>query len=95
LERWATWPLGGLVRTDVALDGMLGGPDLRGLEETVRIFPGPVIASGGISTVDDIGRCAEAGAAGAIVGRAMYEGSFDLRAAMIRFPQVAGGAGAS
>jgi phosphoribosylformimino-5-aminoimidazole carboxamide ribotide isomerase len=52
-----------------------------------------VIASGGISTVDDIARCAEAGAAGAIVGRAMYEGSFDLRAAVLRFPHAAGGAG--
>jgi phosphoribosylformimino-5-aminoimidazole carboxamide ribotide isomerase len=85
IARWATWPLAGLVRTDVDLDGMLGGPDLAGLEATVRAFPGAVIASGGISTVDDIVRCAEAGAAGAIVGRAMYEGSFDLRAAVLRF----------
>jgi len=87
LERWASWPLAGLVRTDVALDGMLTGPDLDGLEQTVRAFPGPVIASGGISTVDDIVRCAEAGVAGAIVGRALYEGSFDLRAAILRFPR--------
>ena len=87
LERWAGWPLAGLVRTDVTLDGMMGGPDLDGLGETVRAFPGPVIASGGISTVDDIVRCAEVGAAGAIVGRAMYEGSFDLRAAILRFPR--------
>ncbi|MGD1052895.1 MAG: 1-(5-phosphoribosyl)-5-[(5-phosphoribosylamino)methylideneamino] imidazole-4-carboxamide isomerase [Candidatus Dormibacteria bacterium] len=87
LERWATWPLAGLVRTEVSLDGMLNGPDLAGLEETVRSFPGPVIASGGISTVDDIARCDEAGAAGAIVGRALYEGSFDLRAAILRFPR--------
>ena len=70
LERWAGWPLAGLVRTDVDLDGMMGGPDLGGLEKTVRAFPGPVIASGGISTVDDIVRCAKVGAAGAIVGRA-------------------------
>ncbi|MGP8160036.1 MAG: HisA/HisF-related TIM barrel protein [Candidatus Dormibacteria bacterium] len=87
LERWAGWPLAGLVRTDVDLDGMMGGPDLGGLEKTVRAFPGPVIASGGISTVDDIVRCAEVGAAGAIVGRALYEGSFDLRAAILRFPR--------
>jgi len=85
LKRWGRWPLAGLVKTDVALDGMLSGPDLEGLRETVHAFPGPVIASGGISTVDDIVRCAEAGAAGAIVGRAMYEGSFDLRAAILRF----------
>jgi len=85
LERWGRWQLAGLVKTDVALDGMLGGPDLEGLRATVLAFPGPVLASGGISTVDDIVRCAEAGAAGAIVGRAMYEGSFDLRAAILRF----------
>ncbi|MGO8686604.1 MAG: HisA/HisF-related TIM barrel protein [Candidatus Dormibacteria bacterium] len=85
VERWATWPLAGLVRTDVDLDGMLGGPDVGGLAETVRSFPGPVIAAGGISSVDDIVRCAEVGAAGAIVGRALYEGSFDLRAAVLRF----------
>ena len=44
-----------------------------------------MIASGGIRSVDDIVRCAGAGAAGAIVGRAIYEGAFDLRAALLRF----------
>ena len=87
LERWVSWPLAGLIRTTVAADGMMGGPDLGGLEETVRAFPGPVLASGGIASIDDMARCAEAGAAGAIVGRAIYEGSFDLRAAIQRFPQ--------
>jgi len=87
LERWATWPLGGLSGPTWPSTGCLSGPDLAGLEQAARVFPGPVIASGGISTVDDIARCAEAGAAGAIVGRAMYEGSFDLRAAMLRFPR--------
>ena len=87
LERWVDWPLAGLIRTTVAADGMMGGPDLAGLEETVRAFPGPVLASGGIASIDDMARCAEVGAAGAIVGRAIYEGSFDLRAAIQRFPQ--------
>ena len=85
LERWSGWPLAGLVRTNVLADGMMSGPDLASLEETVRAFPGPVIASGGIRSVDDIVRCAGAGAAGAIVGRAIYEGAFDLRAALLRF----------
>jgi phosphoribosylformimino-5-aminoimidazole carboxamide ribotide isomerase len=87
LVRWVSWPLAGLIRTTVAADGMMGGPDLAGLEETVRAFPGPVLASGGIASIDDMARCAEVGAAGAIVGRAIYEGSFDLRAAIQRFPQ--------
>jgi phosphoribosylformimino-5-aminoimidazole carboxamide ribotide isomerase len=84
LERWRSWPVAGLIRTDVALDGMLSGPDLEGLAATVRAFPGPVFASGGVSTVDDLVRLDEAGAAGAIVGRAIYEGSFDVRAAILR-----------
>jgi phosphoribosylformimino-5-aminoimidazole carboxamide ribotide isomerase len=86
LARWRDWPIAGLIRTNIADDGMLSGPDLQGLRETAAGFPAPVIASGGISTVDDAGRCAEAGAAGVIVGRAIYEGSFDLRAALLRFP---------
>lgn len=85
LERWRSWPVAGLIRTDVALDGMLSGPDLEGLAATVRAFPGPVFASGGVSTVDDLVRLHEVGAAGAVVGRAIYEGSFDLRAALLRF----------
>jgi phosphoribosylformimino-5-aminoimidazole carboxamide ribotide isomerase len=90
LQRWRSWPLAGLIRTDVALDGMLSGPDLEGLAATVRDFPGPVFASGGVSTVDDVVRLDEVGAAGAIVGRAIYEGSFDLRAALQRFAGTGG-----
>ncbi len=48
-------------------------------------FPGDVIASGGVTTLDDVAACAEAGATGAIVGRALAEGVFDLRAALERF----------
>lgn len=85
LARWRSWPLAGLIRTNVARDGMLSGPDLEGLAELAQSFPAPVLASGGVSTVDDVARLAAAGAAGAIVGRAIYEGSFDLRAALRRF----------
>jgi phosphoribosylformimino-5-aminoimidazole carboxamide ribotide isomerase len=85
LERWASWPLAGLIRTDVAHDGMLSGPELEGLAAVVRAFPGPVFASGGVSLIDDLDRVAETGAAGVIVGRAIHEGSFDLRAALRRF----------
>jgi phosphoribosylformimino-5-aminoimidazole carboxamide ribotide isomerase len=84
LARWRQWPLAGLIRTNVTRDGMLGGPDLDGLAEITHSFPAPVYASGGVSTIDDVVRLADAGAAGAIVGRAIYEGSFDLRAALRR-----------
>ncbi|MGI8847781.1 MAG: HisA/HisF-related TIM barrel protein [Candidatus Dormibacteria bacterium] len=85
LTRWSHWPLAGLIRTNIADDGMLGGPDVDGVRETVAAFDRPVFASGGVSTVDDVALCAAAGAAGVIVGRAIYEGRFDLRAALQRF----------
>ena len=70
-----------LIYTDVARDGMLQGPDVSGalaLQARVRA----VIASGGVSSLDDLRGIADAGLAGAIVGRALYEGRFDLPQAL-------------
>lgn len=86
LRRWCDWPAAGLVRTDVGRDGTLTGPDIDGLEQTAAAFGGPVIASGGIRSVEDLIAVADAGASGAIVGRALYEGRLDLRAALELFP---------
>jgi phosphoribosylformimino-5-aminoimidazole carboxamide ribotide isomerase len=91
LHRWARWTVAGIVHTDIKRDGTLGGPSLDALREVCDQFPGPVIASGGITTVDDVAACRDAGAAGAIVGRALHEGTFDLKLAVSRF---AGGAAA-
>lgn len=85
LGLWREWPVAGLIRTNVSHDGMLEGPDLAGIAAAVRAFPGPVIASGGVTSVADAARLDQAGAAGCIVGRAIYEGAFDLRAALRRF----------
>jgi phosphoribosylformimino-5-aminoimidazole carboxamide ribotide isomerase len=70
-----------LIYTDVARDGMLEGPDIPGAEALQR-QGARVIASGGISSLDDLRRIAAAGLAGAIVGRALYEGRFDLPGAL-------------
>jgi len=86
LERWRRWRSAGVIRTDVGRDGALLGPDLAGLRACVASFGGPVIASGGVATIDDLDACAEAGADGAIVGRALYEGRLDLSEALARFP---------
>lgn len=70
-----------VVYTDVARDGMLTGPDIEG----ARVLAGlgaSVIASGGVSTLDDLRAVKAAGLAGAIVGRAIYEGNFGVRAAL-------------
>lgn len=86
LDRWATWPAAGVIRTDVERDGALGGPDLDGLRACVSRYPGPVIASGGVASLADLEACAAAGAAGAIAGRALYEGRLDLGEALRAFP---------
>lgn len=70
-----------LVYTDVARDGMLEGPDLAGAA-ALQALGADVIASGGIASLEDLRRARDAGLAGAIVGRAIYEGRFTVRAAV-------------
>lgn len=84
-----TWPLAGIVYTDISRDGMLAGPNLTALSEIVNAVKLPVIASGGVTTLHDVRAVREAGAAGCIIGRALYEGKLDLTAALL----VAGGEG--
>jgi len=75
------WPLGAIVHTDIARDGMLEGVNVEATAEVVAATDVPVIASGGVSALADIEECIRIGCAGAIVGRAYYEGRVDLRAA--------------
>jgi len=70
-----------LIYTDVARDGMLAGPDLDGAGR-LRACGADVIASGGIAALSDIQAVREAGLAGVIVGRALYEGKFELAQAL-------------
>jgi len=64
--------------TAIERDGLLEGPDLALYERVVRLDLGTVIASGGISTIDDLRALRGIGCAGAIIGRALYEGRFTL-----------------
>jgi phosphoribosylformimino-5-aminoimidazole carboxamide ribotide isomerase len=82
-QRCADWPLAGLVYTDISRDGMLEGPNLEAVAELARAVPLPVIASGGVTTLDDVRRLGQLGLAGCIVGRALYEGRINLKGAMI------------
>ena len=77
------WPLGAIVYTDIARDGMLSGVNLQATAEIIRATDVPVIASGGISSLDDVRQCARIGCAGAIIGRAWYEGKIDLAEACL------------
>ena len=71
--------------TDVDTDGMMTGPNLQLLRDVCARTDTPVIASGGISTLDDIAAIRELvplGVEGAILGKALYEGAFTLREAL-------------
>lgn len=68
--------------TAVERDGLLGGPDLALLGRLVELDRGRIIASGGIGSVADLKAVRAIGCAGAIVGRALYDGSLDLRLAV-------------
>jgi len=75
-------PLAAIVYTDIARDGMLQGPNLPALRSMIDVSPHPVVASGGISGPDDLRAVAAAGAAGCIVGRALYDGGLSLTDAL-------------
>ena len=82
LADFETCPLAGVIHTEVSRDGMLEGPDLPGLQQVMAATRHPVIASGGIASLDDVIRLSQVGVAGAIVGRVLYEGGLDLAAAI-------------
>jgi phosphoribosylformimino-5-aminoimidazole carboxamide ribotide isomerase len=69
--------IGTLVYTDIDRDGMLGGADLFGALE-LQAMGARVIASGGVAALADIHTACAEGLAGIIVGRALYEGRFNL-----------------
>jgi phosphoribosylformimino-5-aminoimidazole carboxamide ribotide isomerase len=71
-----------VVFTDIRRDGTLAGPNLDALREMTRLTEIAVIASGGVGTIEDVSAIAETGAAGAIIGRALYDGRVDLPAAI-------------
>ncbi|NUE66497.1 1-(5-phosphoribosyl)-5-[(5-phosphoribosylamino)methylideneamino]imidazole-4-carboxamide isomerase [Snodgrassella sp. ESL0253] len=73
-----------IIYTDIGRDGMMGGVNIDATVKLAREASVPVIASGGVTNMADVeALCAVAGqgVAGAIVGRAIYEGSLDLAAA--------------
>ncbi len=84
LKSFSGLPLGAVVYTDIARDGMLSGPNIPALKQVVACSSVPVIASGGISRIEDLHavRSLGPGIEGAIVGKALYDGKLDYRAAL-------------
>lgn len=76
--RTRSWPLGAIVYTDIARDGMLTGVNLSATADVIAATDVGVIASGGVASLADVGGCKEIGCAGVIIGKAWYEGRIDL-----------------
>jgi phosphoribosylformimino-5-aminoimidazole carboxamide ribotide isomerase len=83
-RQFAQEPIAAIIYTDIETDGMLSGPNFSALAEMQRAVDIPVIASGGVTTAEDVSRLATAGLAGCIIGRALYEGTLHLPDALAR-----------
>jgi phosphoribosylformimino-5-aminoimidazole carboxamide ribotide isomerase len=81
-ERFAGDGVAAFIVTDIGRDGMLQGPDVDGLCALAATVEVPVIASGGVGTLDDLRALADSGVAGVIVGKALYEGRFSVAQAV-------------
>ena len=72
-----------IIYTDIARDGAMGGPNVAATAALARAVTIPVIASGGVSSLDDLVALRDTGViAGAISGRALYDGAIDLAEAL-------------
>jgi phosphoribosylformimino-5-aminoimidazole carboxamide ribotide isomerase len=79
VEELAGLPLAGLLVTAVHKEGQMQGADLALVEDVVELATVPVYASGGVGSVQDLRNLADRGAAGAVVGMALYTGALDAR----------------
>lgn len=73
-----------IIYTDIATDGMLKGPNLEAMRCMASAVGIDVVASGGVTTVEDVAALKETGVEGAIIGRALYTGNIDLKTAILK-----------
>ena len=78
----ADWGVRRFLYTDISRDGTLTQPNFKAIQELLDLTGQRILASGGISSTEHIKRLAEMGVEGAIVGKALYTGALDLRAAI-------------
>lgn len=70
------------IYTNIERDGTLYSPDIEGLKRFIKLVNVATIASGGISSIEDVKNVKKAGAVGAIIGKALYEGKISLEEAI-------------
>ncbi|NLY02062.1 MAG: 1-(5-phosphoribosyl)-5-[(5-phosphoribosylamino)methylideneamino]imidazole-4-carboxamide isomerase [Rhodopirellula sp.] len=77
-RRFTGEPIAAIIYTDIATDGMMAGPNVAAMAEMQAAVEVPVVASGGVTTSEDVSRLAAVPMAGCIIGRALYEGTLSL-----------------
>ncbi len=85
MEEIAALGVGRFIYTDIASDGTLAGPSFEAIAVLVEAIGVPIVASGGVASIEDLERLAALGVEGAIVGSALYTGAIDLQEAVGRF----------
>lgn len=71
-------PLASIIYTDITKDGMLSGPNFEAMRDMNQAVTAPVVASGGVTTVEDVAKLAAIEISGCIIGRSLYEGRLTL-----------------
>ena len=82
LEEARGGPFAGAVVTDIARDGVLGGPALDLYRHLCALAALPIVASGGVSSLEDVRALTTTGVSGIVIGKALYEGQLDLGQAL-------------
>jgi phosphoribosylformimino-5-aminoimidazole carboxamide ribotide isomerase len=85
IEQLNEIPLGGVLVTAVHREGQLAGTDLFLMEDVAELSVHPVIAAGGISTMNDLRELSDRGISAAVIGMALYTGALDPRAVAEEF----------
>lgn len=81
-DRVSDWPLGAIIYTDIGRDGMLLGPNMKAIKALAQVSSVPIIASGGVTDIEDVKRLVQLPLLGIIIGRAIYEKQLDLAEAV-------------
>ncbi len=81
-QQFNSQPVAAIIYTDISRDGMMQGANIAGMSEMKQATNIPVIASGGVTTLEDVKQLREAGLDGAIIGRSLYDGVIDLKDAI-------------
>ncbi len=79
------WPLAAIVYTDIATDGTLQGPNVEETRKIAEVTRIPIVASGGVGTLDHLRALRKLPLQGAIVGRALYDNAFTIDEALAAY----------